>query len=147
MKSYVFFAIGQLGRVASLDRLGPKRGVGGGRRGLERGAVLPDTGHAGRRGVRAGHRPAGHAAHVWRPDHSTGALHVYRRGRVRRSDDVSSPGQSGPVRVRGPDGHVLEARVWKRSSVGYGSRSPTSITAVKGFQTGRTAYGFHLANQ
>lgn len=49
MESYDVFAIGQLGRVrvAGHDRPGPKRVVGGSRRGPERGAILPDTGHAG----------------------------------------------------------------------------------------------------
>lgn len=126
MESHVVFVwpTGQLSRVyvAGYDRPGHKRGDRGGRRGLERGAVLPDTGHPGRRGIRTSHRPAGYAAHVRRPDHSTGALHVHRSGCVCRHD-VTLPGQSGPVRVRGPDGHVLKARVWKRAPLGYGART------------------------
>jgi len=56
-------------------RLGLERG----RRRSKRGAVLPDIGHAGRRGLRAGHRSAGHLTHVRRPDHSTGAVFLRAR--------------------------------------------------------------------
>jgi len=56
-------------------RLGLERG----RRWSERGAVLPDIGHARRRGLRAGHRSAGRLTHVRRPDHSTGAVFLRAR--------------------------------------------------------------------
>jgi len=49
-------------------------GLEPGRRRTERGAVLPDIEHAGRRGLRPAHRSAGHLAHVRRPDYSTGSV-------------------------------------------------------------------------
>lgn len=87
-------AAGQLGvRVAGHEGPGHKHR----RRRPKRGTVLPDPGHAGGRGLRAGHRPARRATLVRRPDHSTGAVLV-RLGfdDRRRLHDRFSDGRAPP---------------------------------------------------
>lgn len=82
----IFFVrlTGKLGvRVSGDERLRLERW-------RRRRGVLPDPEHAGRRGLRAGHRTAGHVAGVRRPHHPTGVVFVrgggpaYFAGRHRR---------------------------------------------------------------
>lgn len=62
-------------------------------------AVLSDIGHTRRCGLRAGYRCAGHDAHFWRPDYSTGALLVHHSGNRRYHCD--HPTSSSSVHFRG----------------------------------------------